>query len=179
MEFKLGNEIVTLPVVVRVYRRDRALKWNEIWTQLKHWGTYPPARYCIPPVEREHLYLQQYPRHTKWFRRMVRRFRLDGEGFLVEKGTGLRVSTDHTDFEFKALLVYDPRDVALQYDAVSLVSRIQKETQAWHIDALPRAQAIIDHLREEYLGLPHGIEPRMIDITSRTRWVADWRSVSM
>ncbi|KAK0207819.1 hypothetical protein IW262DRAFT_1302482 [Armillaria fumosa] len=122
MEFVLGDEVVTLPVVVRVYRRDRALKWNEIWTQLKHWGTYPPARYCIPPVECEHLYVQQYPWHTKWFRRM---------------GTGLRVSTDPTDFEFKALLVYDPRDVALQYDAVSLASRIQNEMQAWHINAVP------------------------------------------
>ncbi len=113
----------------------------------------------------------QGPRTVSWFQHMVHHFYLDVDGQIIERSSGLPVCTDSASFEWKTLVMYDTAEV-LRLTPSQLVSRVQEDTQNWHIDAFRRALAVQRHLRV-FTGVP---EVRLItNRFGRERLVVDLR----
>ncbi|PBL01493.1 hypothetical protein ARMGADRAFT_1073776 [Armillaria gallica] len=158
-ECLLGDELITLPFVVRVFRQDRVLAWHEIWKALHKPNSLAPARYNF--IEVQGAKMGQGPCTAPWFKRMVCRFTLDSDNCIVKRGSSLQVCIDSTEFEFKSIVMYDLKTV-IQLTPVQLVDMVQTDTQHWHIDALRRAEAIIHDLQASYFGIPASLIPKRL-----------------
>ncbi|KAJ7443418.1 hypothetical protein B0H11DRAFT_2204173 [Mycena galericulata] len=100
VEYLMGSEFVTLPIVERVYRRDPNLRWSEIRSGLEDGRI--PSRY-------DKTGNNQAPMNAATFHKFLCRFYLaensQGEIVIHEKGTRLPVERDHADFEWVLELI--------------------------------------------------------------------------
>lgn len=91
-QYLLGGELVTLPVIYRVFRRDTDLRWSEICTALV--GGRFPARY-------QHKDPTIAPMNHATFQKFIDRFYLadyeNNKQAIFEKGTRRPVQKQHDD----------------------------------------------------------------------------------
>ncbi|KAJ7474949.1 hypothetical protein FB451DRAFT_1397816 [Mycena latifolia] len=123
-EFFLGGERVTLPIVERVYRRDRHLCWSEIENVLR--GGRIPPRYMATEDN-------ETPMNPEAFRKYI----------LHERSSGLPVEKQHFDFEYLLevmLMVNTTEEELLALSPEQMVQWARKWRQGWHLDSYPRAE---------------------------------------
>ncbi|KAJ7692700.1 hypothetical protein B0H17DRAFT_1200283 [Mycena rosella] len=136
-KYMLGSEIVSLPIPVRVYRRDPQLRWSEIRNVLT--GGSIPQRYMFTDVDHA-------PVNSATFYKFANRFYLanDSSGSLVlyEKGTKLPVERQHSDFEWVLELMI-PNNFTegeiLAFSAQDFANVVLEHTGSWHLDRFHRA----------------------------------------
>ncbi|KAJ7104912.1 hypothetical protein C8R44DRAFT_332826 [Mycena epipterygia] len=139
-KYDLGGEIVTLPVVTYVYRRDPELRWSEIRTALS--GGPIPKRYMSTNTT------QDAPMNAATFQKFMNRFYLandaNGTQVIHEKGARLPVERHHADFEWVINVMlpnkFDDDDI-LAFTAQDLAKEVLEHTKCWHLDRFQRAES--------------------------------------
>jgi hypothetical protein len=137
-KYLLGGELITLPIVYRVYRRDPQLRWSEIRGAVVQ-GLIPRRYRHTDPV--------QAPMNLATFQKFIRRFYFanndSGQQVIHEKGTRLPVEQQHEDFEWVLELMlpnkYTDEELFL-FSAQDLANEVLSHTDKWHLDRLLRAQ---------------------------------------
>ncbi|KAJ7483027.1 hypothetical protein B0H11DRAFT_2232045 [Mycena galericulata] len=122
-EYELGGELVTLPIIYHVYRRDFHLRWSEIAAYFRD-GTIP-SRYG--------------PSHT-----------VDGVFHSPMNEENFRKMERHDDFEstlYHAVLPRIGRSNLLTMTPEEVAREVSEQYHTWHLDAVPRARAALLHLR--------------------------------
>ncbi|KAJ6567484.1 hypothetical protein B0H10DRAFT_2238680 [Mycena sp. CBHHK59/15] len=152
-EYNLGGELVPLPIVVHVYRRDFHLLWSEIKGYLRD-GTIP-SRYGAAITADGVVHA---PMNEDNFRKLVRRFNLvltcgGTKEWLFERSSRVKravVQQYHSEFEgtlYRNVLWTYGRAAILAMTLEELASLVQQQTSTWHLDAIPRARAAQVDLR--------------------------------
>ncbi|KAJ7717894.1 hypothetical protein B0H14DRAFT_3170879 [Mycena olivaceomarginata] len=136
-QYLLGGELVTLPIIHRVYRRDTELRWSEIRNALAE-ARFPRRYQKTDP--------KFAPMNSATFQKFIDRFYLaDYKGddqTIFEKGTCLPVQTQHEDFEqiLGLILPSGMSDEELfQFSPEEFAKAALEHRKMWHLDRLARA----------------------------------------
>jgi hypothetical protein len=136
-QYLLGGELVTLPIIHRVYRRDTELLWSEIRNALAE-ARFPRRYQKTDP--------KFAPMNSATFQKFIDRFYLaDYKGddqTIFEKGTCLPVQTQHEDFEqiLGLILPSGMSDEELfQFSPEEFAKAALEHRKMWHLDRLARA----------------------------------------
>ncbi|KAJ7903216.1 hypothetical protein B0H13DRAFT_2663615 [Mycena leptocephala] len=158
-EFNLGGELIVLPIIVHVYRRDFHLHWSELKDYFRDGNIpvlYGPRISDTGTV--------QEPMNEENFRKLVRRYYMKSFSLawgpdtlvserLFERGTGLSVQEFHNAFEdalFKGLVLVDGPAAVCAMSAENIAVKVSKVWNTWHLDAVPRARHALDYLDRQW-----------------------------
>ncbi|KAJ7247156.1 hypothetical protein B0H12DRAFT_746565 [Mycena haematopus] len=144
-EYLLGGEIITVPIIHRVFRRDADLRWSEIRIALAQ--ARIPTRYqsTAPNIA---------PMNRATFHKFISRFYLadyDGnDQTIFEKGTRLPVQKQHEDYEeilhLMLPLKFSENDL-LEISPEEIAQAALEHREMWHLDRFARATIFWHSLR--------------------------------
>ncbi|KAJ6484244.1 hypothetical protein C8R45DRAFT_1148676 [Mycena sanguinolenta] len=143
-QYLLGGELITLPIIHRVFRRDAELRWSEIRIALVH-GRFP-ARY-------QQTLANVGPMNHATFQKFIDRFYLaDYEGddqTIFEKATRRPVQKQHEDCEQILHLMLPLKfseDELFSLSPEEIAQAVLDHREMWHLDRFARARIFWQYL---------------------------------